>query len=80
MASDPAAFAANADVVAFLNTAGSEGLPLVLVDDETVMTGRYPTRAELSKFAGLALDPAQTSPPSSTGGCCGGSSAGCGQE
>lgn len=80
LASDPAAFAANAGVIAFLNTAGSEGLPLVLVDDVTVMTGRYPTRAELTKFAGLAMDMAQTSPKPSTGVCCGGSTAGCGQE
>ncbi len=79
LASDPAAFAAHPGVIAFLNTAGSEGLPLVLVDDVTVMTGRYPTRAELTRFAGLTLDMAGASTTSGSG-CCGGSSEGCGQE
>lgn len=80
LASDPAAFAGHPGVIAFLNTAGSEGLPLVLVDDVTVMTGRYPTRTELNRFAGLGLDVAQTSSTPSGGGCCGGTSEGCGQE
>lgn len=72
LASDPAAFVANPAVVNFLQTAGSEGLPLVLVDGTTVMTGRYPSRAELLKFAGLAeSQPLTVLPPAS--GCCGGS-------
>ncbi len=79
LASDPSAFAENAGVVAFLNTAGSEGLPLIIVDDVTVMTGRYPTRAELTRFAGLALEVADAPPASDDSGCCGGSSEGCGQ-
>src|SRR5664279_599639 len=53
LASDPVAFADNTGVVAFLQAAGSEGLPLVLVDGVTVMTGRYPTRAELARYAGM---------------------------
>ena len=35
------------------NIAGSAGLPLVLVDGVTVATGRYPSRAELARWAGL---------------------------
>lgn len=80
LATDPAAFAENSGVVAFLNTAGSESLPLVLVDDVTVMTGRYPTRAELARYAGLTLEVSQPTTPLTASGCCGGAPAGCGEQ
>lgn len=79
LASDPVAFAENSHAVAFLQAAGSEGLPLVLVDDVTVMTGRYPTRAELARYAGLSMELSQPAPPASAGGCCGGAPDGCGE-
>ncbi|MEE2033269.1 arsenite efflux transporter metallochaperone ArsD [Rhodococcus chondri] len=53
LANDPLSFAHNDAVKKFLELSGSDGLPLVLVDDVTVVTGRYPTRAELAKWAGL---------------------------
>ena len=37
----------------FLQVVGSDGLPLTVVDGVTVMTGGYPTRAQLLAFAGL---------------------------
>ena len=80
LASDPAAFAANPSVLAFLNTAGSENLPLVLVDDLTVLTGRYPTRSELTRYAGMTIELLDTAAAPSTGGCCGGASGGCGGQ
>ncbi|PVU81180.1 arsenical resistance operon transcriptional repressor ArsD [Cellulomonas sp. WB94] len=52
LASEPAAFAASDAARQFLQLAGSGGLPLVLVDGVTVLTGRYPTRDELSAWAG----------------------------
>ena len=65
LANDPMAFAQNPVVVNFLRVVGSSGLPLVLVDDVTVATGRYPDRAELRRLAGLAGDQgAQTADPS----------------
>lgn len=54
IATDPAQFAANPTVVQFLKAAGSEGLPLTLVDDVTVLTGRHPSREELLRYAGIA--------------------------
>ena len=80
LASDPVAFAENAGVVAFLQAAGSEALPLVLVDDVTVMTGRYPTRAELSRYAGMSLEMSQPEGQTTSDGCCGGSSTNCGEQ
>jgi arsenite methyltransferase len=53
LANDPSAFAADDAARTFLQLAGSEGLPLTTVDGVAVMTGSYPTRAQLLKFAGL---------------------------
>ena len=55
LASEPQAFAANEAVKAFLHVSGSAGLPLVLVDGVTAMTGRYPDRAQLATWAGLEV-------------------------
>ena len=52
LANDPTAFATNPVVVNFLQMVGSAGLPLVLVNDVTVATGRYPSRSEFLRFAG----------------------------
>ena len=79
LANDPAVFVQNPIVTNFLTAAGSEGLPLVLVDDVTVLTGRYPTRDMLARYAGLALAEPKTltlAAPASQG-CCGGSSSSC---
>jgi len=58
LANDPQAFAADEAVRDFLQVAGSEGLPLTTVDGVTVMTGAYPTRDQLLRFAGLTGEPA----------------------
>jgi arsenite methyltransferase len=57
LANDPQAFADDDTVRAFLQVAGSEGLPLTTVDGVTVMTGTYPSRSQLQRFAGLAAQP-----------------------
>ncbi|NKX86644.1 arsenite efflux transporter metallochaperone ArsD [Nocardia coubleae] len=53
MASEPMAFASNDAVRSFLEVAGSQGLPLVLVDGVTALTGRYPTREEITSWSAL---------------------------
>ena len=74
LANDPASFVENPVVMSFLKVAGSEGLPLVLVDDVTVLTGRYPTREMLARYAGLetTLRPRFSLVPAGGGACCGG--------
>lgn len=82
LAGDPAAFAAEPAVVAFLQAAGSEGLPLTLVDGATVLTGRHPSRREMLRYAGLAPTDDHAELPLAGGccsdeqdsGCCGGQS------
>ncbi|MET8427803.1 arsenite efflux transporter metallochaperone ArsD [Nocardia sp. NPDC004860] len=54
LAGDPMVFATNETARKFLELAGSEGLPLVLVDGVTVLTGRYPSRAQLATWTGIA--------------------------
>jgi hypothetical protein len=63
LANDPTSFATNDTVRAFLQVAGSEGLPLTLVDGVTVQTGTYPAREQLERFAGLTADTAPSVVP-----------------
>jgi len=78
LANDPTAFVSDESVRAFLQVAGSDGLPLTTVDGVTVMTGTYPSRTQLLRFAGLdeqAVVPAgivQLDVAESEGSCCGG--------
>ena len=66
LAQQPLAFADNATVKGFLERSGEEALPLILVDGDIALAGRYPNRAELARWAGIKeAAPAQ-------GGCCGG--------
>lgn len=51
LAQQPMAFAENPVVKAFLETKGEQGLPLVLVDGEIKLSGRYPKRAELKPWS-----------------------------
>ncbi|MGO1317795.1 MAG: arsenite efflux transporter metallochaperone ArsD [Cellulomonadaceae bacterium] len=66
LAQDPAAFADSAVARAFVQKVGASGLPLIVVDDVTVATGRYPSRAELARIAGVEA-PAENAAT----GCCG---------
>lgn len=71
LSQQPMAFAENAVVKAFLERSGAEALPLVLVDGEVALAGRYPNRAELARWAGLVLLTGDEAAKS--GGCCSGS-------
>ncbi|NOT45882.1 MAG: arsenite efflux transporter metallochaperone ArsD [Acidobacteria bacterium] len=53
LAQDPTAFATNAAVLTLLERTGAKVLPVVLVDGEVAMAGRYPDRTELAQWAGL---------------------------
>jgi catechol 2,3-dioxygenase-like lactoylglutathione lyase family enzyme len=79
LANDPTAFAADETVRAFLQVAGSDGLPLTMVDGVTVMTGHYPAREQLLKFAGVDTDVVPSGitvldVSDESGSCCGGTS------
>lgn len=69
LAQQPMAFADNGLVKRFLERSGAEALPLTLVDGEVALAGRYPLRAELARWAGIAMPNAAAAAPA--GGCCG---------
>ena len=55
LAQEPLAFAQNKTVSAFLARSGQESLPLILVDGEIALAGRYPTRELLARWAGVTV-------------------------
>lgn len=65
----PLQFVNNTTVKGFLQRSGEESLPLILVDGEVALAGRYPSRAELTRWAGLAAAPTTNK---KEGSCCGG--------
>lgn len=67
LAQQPMAFANNATVKGFLERAGQEALPVTLIDGELALAGRYPSRADLARWAGLAVPSAETTAAT---GCC----------
>lgn len=71
LAQQPLAFAENPTVRSFLERSGPQALPLVLLHGEVALAGRYPTRAELTRWAGLLPIAPETKP---AGACCPGSS------
>ena len=70
LAQQPMDFAGNALVRGFLEKHGTEGLPLVLVDGEVAMSGRYPTRGELADWAGVIAVPSASPAPAAGKSCC----------
>src|SRR5579883_2844937 len=52
----PQAFADNALVKSALQEHGNDCLPLVLLDGAIVSQGRYPSRDELARLAGVEAD------------------------
>lgn len=71
LAQEPLAFAVNAKVKAFLQDSGEQGLPLILVDGEVALAGRYPDREELASWTGLAAPVSgSTAGPCSGPSCC----------
>ena len=64
----------------YIQVAGSDGLPLTLVDGLTVMTGAYPAREQLMRYAGLGAESPESTVPQGvtelgltekSGGSCG---------
>lgn len=57
LAQQPMAFAEHAAVKAALEQRGEAALPLLLLDGAVFLSGRYPTRDELSQWLGLSTSP-----------------------
>ena len=66
---EPAKFAENDAIKSVLESAGVEGLPIVLTSGEMASNGRYPDRAELAQLADVPF--VADAPPAASTGCCG---------
>jgi len=69
LAQQPMAFAENDVVRKFLERSGAEALPLILVEGEVALAGRYPNRGELSRWAGVSAASEENKPAAA---CCSG--------
>ena len=67
LAKQPMVYAENAVVKAFLERSGPAALPLILVDGEVALAGRYPQRGELERWLKIPV-----SEVGAAGGCCSG--------
>lgn len=70
LSQQPMAFAENAIVKGLLERTGQTALPVTLVEGQLALAGRYPSRDELSRWAGFQAPPAQ---PQAAASCCSGS-------
>lgn len=70
LSSAPMEFVNNAVVNAYINEKGPEGLPVVMVDGEIVITERYPTSAEFTVLLDLSVDLLAPEESCCSGGCC----------
>ncbi|CAB1245349.1 Arsenical resistance operon trans-acting repressor ArsD [Ruminococcaceae bacterium BL-4] len=74
----PKEFVNNKVVNDFINAKGPDGLPIAVLDGKIVLTGRYPTNAEFTKWLNLPSDllgksmgkPKRNSGCGCKGGCC----------
>ena len=71
LSQEPAAFAANDTVKSVLESAGVDGLPVIILGTEMHSSGRYPERSELAEMAGVDYTPGtdEAVKPASSG-CC----------
>lgn len=76
LSQEPGKFVTSEPVKAVLESAGTEGLPAVLVDGALVSSGRYPSRVELAGWTNLVWDapatPVALPMAAASEGCCGG--------
>ena len=70
LAQQPMDFANNPVVKEFLERSGQEALPLILVDGEFALAGRYPNRVELARWAGITLPINEIKPAVGSGSKC----------
>lgn len=69
LSQQPMAFAENSIVKGLLERTGQTVLPVTLVDGQLALAGRYPSRDDLARWAGIQAQPADAK---STDSCCSG--------
>ena len=74
LSQQPMAFVQNLLAKSFLDRSGAESLPLILLEGEFVMSGRYPTRQDLARWFQIPLEKVGVA---AAKGCCGGNTSCC---
>ncbi len=69
LSQQPMAFAESAIVKGLLERTGQTVLPVTLIDGQLALAGRYPSRDDLARWAGLEKQPAEAMAAAS---CCAG--------
>lgn len=69
LAQQPLVFAQNEAVRGFLERSGQDALPVTVLDGQVVLAGRYPSRQQLSQWAGIG---APGGAPGASSCCSGG--------
>jgi arsenite methyltransferase len=69
LSSEPDAFVANPKVTGLMQAFGDNALPVLVVDGDIAIHGRYPSRDELAGLLAAAVDPGVELPRSTDGGC-----------
>ena len=73
LSQQPLAFAQNAIVKGLLERTGQAALPVTLVQGQLALAGRYPSRDDLARWAGVAPAPAsQAVEVPAAASCCAG--------
>jgi len=74
LSQQPMAFVENGTVKAVLDENGTDALPVLMIDGEVVLKGRYPERAEMAGWFGLTADQDQPATQETScipgSGCC----------
>lgn len=72
LSSTPQAFVTNLVVNTYLREKGPEGLPVTVVDDEILITGRYPSNEELAGILSVPMSIFGALVDEKDTACCGG--------
>lgn len=72
LSQQPKAFAENAVVKGLLERTGQTALPVILIDGQLALAGRYPSREDLARWIGVQVQAAEATASSccSGSGCC----------
>ena len=66
----PMEFVNNKVINQYVDEKGPEGLPAVLLDNEIIITGRYPANDEFIKLLGIPENYLSEPKTANKGGCC----------
>jgi bacterioferritin-associated ferredoxin len=66
----PMAFVNNQVINNFINEKGVDGLPVVMLDDEIIITGRYPSNEEIISYLDIPASYLTESKPAKKSSCC----------